>query len=82
MDQASDGSLVIATKYPKGCRTWQWAAYLTRKSHVTWGWRLASLAKRRSGQWHDYFRLPFGWTLIVSRQDFHKASAGDGGSQA
>lgn len=29
-------------------------------------------ASNRQGQWHDYYRLPFGFCLIVSQQDWHK----------
>lgn len=24
---------------------------------------------RRVGQWHDYLRLPFGWALVIGRQN-------------
>jgi len=70
--RASDGSIVLLSKHPKDCLTWHWSVSVTRKTMVVWGWRLWCRDERRKGQWHDYYRLPFGWTLILSAQDYHK----------
>lgn len=72
MRRASDGSITLFSKHPKECLTWHWAVSITRKKHVQWGWRLWTRDSRRTNQWHDYYRLPFGWTLIFSFQDYHK----------
>lgn len=34
-----------------------------------WYHRFWQPASRRTGQWHDYLRLPFGYTLIIGRQE-------------
>lgn len=75
MGRASDGSLVLMTKHPAGCGTWHWSVSINRNRHVRYGWRLWCRAVIRRGQWHDYYRLPFGYELIVSRQDFHRPAA-------
>ena len=74
MKRASDGSITLIGKHPKGCTTWHWYASLTSKKHVEWGWRLWVRAspRWRVNQWHDYYRLPFGWTLVLGFQDYHK----------
>lgn len=72
MKRASDGSITLFAKHPIESLTWHWAVSITRKQHVKWGWRLWTRANFRSHQWHDYYRLPFGWTLILSFQDYHK----------
>lgn len=72
MSRASDGSIVLLTKHPRYSVTWHWSLSIARKPIVAWGWRLWTRSGRRSGQWHDYYRLPFGWTLTWSAQDYHK----------
>lgn len=70
--KASDGSYVMISKHPPGSGTWHWSLSISRRKHVEWGWRLWLRADRRLGQWHDYYRLPFGLTLAWSAQDWHK----------
>ena len=72
LSRASDGGLVLASKHPVGCGTWHWGIGITRRQTVVWGWRVMLRCNRRTGQWHDYYRLPFGWSLVVSRQDYHQ----------
>lgn len=67
LTRASDGSIKLASKHPVGCTTWHWAIYLRRTTLTRW----INRAERRTHQWHDYYRLPFGWALIVSWQDYH-----------
>lgn len=69
--RASDGSIILASKHPKGSQTWHWSISLKRNALSSNVWRFWHRAEARWGQWHDYYRLPFGWWLIVSRQDFH-----------
>lgn len=65
----SAGNLVLVSKHPRGSATWHWSVVLTSKGG---GRALISRAVERQGQWHDYYRLPFGFRLIVSQQDWHK----------
>ncbi|KKW92669.1 hypothetical protein [Sphingobium chungbukense] len=37
-----------------------------------WFHRFYQPDTRRVSQWHDYVRLPFGFCLLISRQDYHK----------
>ena len=67
LTRASDGSITLASKHPTGSPTWHWAASIKRTTMRG----LVSRAERRTHQWHDYYRLLFGWVLIVSRQDYH-----------
>lgn len=67
--KASDGSLTIVSRHPRNSKTWHWAISITRK-----GVARSSRAVNRVHQWHDFYRLPFGRTLIYSAQDFHKAA--------
>lgn len=71
--RASDGSITLACWHPAKSPTWYWSLMLGR---MPWPWYVASSwrdrAKIRAGQWHDYYRLPFGRCLIVSRQDYHR----------
>ena len=66
--KASDGSIIVASYHPKNSITWHWAIYLKR------GNGRSNRAERRTHQWYDYYRLPFGWQLIVARQDYHNDS--------
>jgi hypothetical protein len=75
--RASDGSIVLWTKRPRDCLTWHWSVSLKRRALASNVWRIRSLAAERRDQWHDYYRLPFGWWLTVSRQDYHRAHPGD-----
>lgn len=69
ISRASDGSIVLARYHPPGCNTWHWSVYLKKYSDHR---PKTHKADRRVNQWHDYYRLPFGWTIMVSQQDYHK----------
>lgn len=73
--RASDGSITLLSYHPLSCPTWHWSASLTRRQRYLK--RLVSRTPKwaRQGQWHDYVRLPFGWALCISRQDYHKPKA-------
>lgn len=73
--RASDGSIVLVSKHPQGSGTWHWSIGITRRETVCWGWRLWLRDERRTHQWHDFYRLPFGWSLVVSQQDYHRRPA-------
>lgn len=73
--RASDGSIVIVSKHPLGCPTWHWSASIKRNAISSNRWRLAYRAEHRTHQWHDFYRLPFGWWLIVGQQDYHLEAA-------
>jgi hypothetical protein len=65
----SAGNWVLLSYHPRGSSTWHWSVCLAKGG----GSRLINRAVERQGQWHDYYRLPFGYCLIVSQQDWHKA---------
>ncbi len=65
----SAGDLVLLSYHPRGSSTWHWSVTLSRMSP---GKFMINRAADRRGQWHDFYRLPFGFTLIVSQQDWHK----------
>lgn len=67
----SDGALGLAAYHPKGSTAWHWSISLTRRQRYFKGWRSITPPELRRGQWHDYYRLPFGWALAVARQDYH-----------
>ena len=70
--RASDGSIVLLSRHPKGCLTWHWSLSIKRNAISSNVWRFWHRATWRMHQWHDYYRLPFGWWLIVSQQDYHR----------
>lgn len=70
--RSSSGERMIAS-YRRPNETWRWCVGIGK-----WPVGRAGIVSReqpqfRRGQWHDYYRLPFGRQLIVSRQDYHKA---------
>lgn len=66
-------SLLLVSYQPSGSRTWHWSISIRPTYSLRpWSRRLACLAERRTGQWHDHFRLFGGHDLVVSRQDYHK----------
>lgn len=72
ISRKSDGSVGLIAYHPRDCITWHWSVSLTRRQAGIWKyrpWALCSRATSRRGQWHDYYRLPFGWSLCISRQD-------------
>lgn len=66
--RASDGSLILATHTGRHSNCWIWYVALSRLRQP---FHIAPKSERR-GQWHHYIPLPFGRTLIVGRQDFHR----------
>lgn len=68
------GGLVLASYHPRGCLTWHWSISII-KSRCFRPWWLVSRASTRTNQWHDYYRLPFGKALCISRQDYHRRHA-------
>ena len=71
---ASDGSLVLAAYHPRTCPTWHWSVGLTRRQPHLKRWLTLTAKEWRRGQWHDYVKLPLGWALSFSRQDYHRQS--------
>jgi hypothetical protein len=69
--RASDGSLVLASYHPRHSLTWHWAVSVKRNALYSNRPRRINRAAERFNQWHDMYRLAFGWWLIVSRQDYH-----------
>lgn len=67
----SSGGLVLASYHPRACPTWHWSVSIINSPVFRKRW-LVSRASTRSNQWHDYYRLPFGKALCVSRQDYHR----------
>lgn len=46
-----------------------------------WWHRFINRDAVRRSQWHDYYRLPLGWSLVVAHQDYHRRkprATGDG----
>lgn len=66
----SGGDLSLAGYHPRGCLTWHWNVSLRRWRMKYWVVRAAK--EWRKGQWHDYYWLPFGYSLSIARQDYHK----------
>lgn len=67
--RTSAGDLSIASYHPGGQSTWNWSLTLMHwGTSNTW----VARSKIRRGQWHDYYRLPFGYSLCLSRQDYHR----------
>lgn len=62
----SGGGLVLASYHPHRSQTWHWSVTLLRSDGH------AGRSLKRTGQWHDYYWLPFGWRLVVSQQDYHR----------
>jgi predicted metalloenzyme YecM len=62
----TNGGDYCLISYQKHNECWRWAVYVTSRAYPV------GRSKRRKGQWHDYYWLPFGRRLIVSQQDFHK----------
>lgn len=72
MSRHSDGALGLAAYHPRSSRTWIWSVSLTRRQRwLKRIWNPAAPEWRRN-QWHDYLRLPFGYALCISRQDYHR----------
>lgn len=71
ISRTSSGELILASYHPRGSATWAWSAVLSKGGrHDPLVFRMP--ADMRHGQWYDWYRLPFGWSLRVSMQDYHK----------
>lgn len=62
----SGGDLVLASCHPHDSATWHWSVTLIRSKGR------AGRAKHRTGQWNDWYWLPFGFRIVVGQQDWHK----------
>lgn len=69
--RASDGSLTLLSYHPRTSPTWHWSASIVKSPICGRSW-FVCLDRRRTHQWHDYLRLPFGKALCISRQDYHR----------
>ena len=63
------GGLTLASYQPLQ-QTWHWALGIQKAQYTTRGWVYKDPTRR--GQWHDYYRLPFGLEIVHSRQDWHR----------
>lgn len=72
--RGSDGSLGLISYHPRHSGTWYWSIRIVRAPTSSRFWLVMRAAHRRN-QWHDYYRLPFGRALLVSRQDYHLREA-------
>lgn len=71
MQKSYDGSIILYTKHPIGSQTWHWSVSLKHNA-INLDSKLPYYRdERRRGQWHNYYRLPFNWWIIVSQQDYH-----------
>jgi hypothetical protein len=68
--RASDGSLILFGRHPKASPTWHWSVSITKRNGSRWIGRMPREFRR--GQWHTFIWLPFGKSLCISRQDYHK----------
>lgn len=66
LSRANTGDLMLASYHPSWSHTWRWSVMLRRADGLAW----VSRDKTRRGQWHDYYRLPFGWQILVSQQNY------------
>jgi hypothetical protein len=70
-DRDSGGRLMLAAYHPKGSPTWHWFVTISH-GWTRRVWPKFDPAERRQGQWSDYVLLPFGITLVIGRQDYHR----------
>lgn len=66
LTRTSAGDRTLLSYHPRSSSTWHWSIVLSKAGGTP------HRAKNRTGQWHDYYWLPFGYRLIVSQQDWHK----------
>jgi hypothetical protein len=66
--RASNGDLVLASYTGSKSYCWIWSVWLSREQQPL---HIVPLSRRR-GQWHHTLPLPFGRTLIIGRQDYHR----------
>jgi hypothetical protein len=65
---SNSGEFILASYHPRKSITWIWSLAIGKRRD-NWNW--IDRAKMRSGQWHDYYWLPFNRELRVSRQNYH-----------
>lgn len=70
--RTSAGGLTLVSYHPRTSLTWHWSVSIIRSPVFRPFW-LVSRASLRTGQWHDFYRLPFGRVLCISGQDYHRA---------
>lgn len=66
--RASNGDLVLASYTGRHSDCWIWSLSLSRERRP---FRIVPRSERRN-QWHHFLPLPFGRTLILGRQDYHR----------
>jgi hypothetical protein len=68
----SDGALGLIAYHPRKYPTWVWSLSITRRQK--WLKRIWNPVSRewRKNQWHHYLKLPFGFQLCISQQDYHR----------
>jgi hypothetical protein len=66
--RASNGDLVLASYTGPKSHCWVWSVYISRERR---SFEITPAALRRN-QWHHFIPLPFGRTLIIGRQDYHR----------
>lgn len=71
ISRTSSGELTLASYHPRGSATWIWSVVVCAGDDEEPRIRRTP-ADMRHGQWHDWYRLPFGRSLRVSMQDYHK----------
>ena len=69
--RTSAGELMIASYHPRRSTCWHWSVSIVRRAPL-WNRAWFNRAARRTGQWHDYYWLPFSRALLISHQDYHK----------
>lgn len=69
----NSGGVTLASYHPHDSTTWHWSVQIRRNRLTSRRakWSIWQPSTRRSGQWHDYIRLPFGWEISIGRQDWH-----------
>lgn len=67
LSRTNSGDLMIASYHPAWSHTWRWAAQVMKGGA---GRPLIDRDKHRGGQRHDYYKLPFGWQLLISQQNY------------
>jgi hypothetical protein len=67
LSRTNTGHLMLASYHPAWSHTWRWAVQIM-KGGKDRPW--IDRAKHRSGQRHDYYRLPLGWQIMVSQQNY------------
>lgn len=70
----SAGGLMLVSYQPTHCPTWHWSIRIGKSPYYNRRRWLVCRASERFLQWHDYYRLPFGKALCISRQDYHRRS--------